>query len=71
MNLINNNAIEMNFDNLLFGILHLFLVHEFNFINISSGDFQIHTSCIKLINIYDLNKEIHFRKYVNLRYIFD
>ena len=71
MNLVKNNTIEMNFDNLLFEILHLFLIREFNFINMSSIDFRIYSLRIKLINVYDLNKEIRFRKYVNLWYVFD
>ena len=66
VNLVNDNVIEINFDNLLFEILHLFLIREFNFININSVDFRIYLLCIKLINVYDLNKKTHFRKYINL-----
>ena len=71
MNLVNNNEIEMNFDNFLFEVLYLFLVREFNLINMNSIDFQIHSLRINLINVYNLNKEISFRKYVNLRCIID
>ena len=71
MNLVNDNAIEMNFDDLLFEILHLFFVREFNFINISSIDFRTLSFRIKLINVYYLNKEIRFRKYINLQCVFD
>ena len=66
INFVNDNAIEVNFDDLLLEILHLSLIYEFDFINISSVDFRIHSLCIKLINIYDSNKEICFRKYINL-----
>ena len=66
MNLVNDNAIEINFDNLLFEILYLSLVREFDFMNINSVDFRIHSFCIKLINAYNLNREIRFCKYVNL-----
>ena len=55
----------MNFDDFLFEILHLFLVREFDFININSVDFRIHSLRIKLINVYNLNREIYFRKYIN------
>ena len=61
----------MNFNDFLFEVLHLFFVREFNLININSIDFRIHSLRIKLINVYDLNKEIHFYKYVNLRCVFD
>ena len=71
MNLVNDNVIEMNFHDLLLEVLHFFLVRKFNFINISSVDFRIHSLRRKLINVYNLNKEIRFRKYVNLRYVFD
>ena len=71
VNLVNDNAIEMNFDNFLFEVLHLFLVCEFDLINMSSVDLPIHSLRIKLINVYNLNKETRFCKYINLRYIFD
>ena len=71
VNLVNNNVIEMNFDDLLFKVLHLFFIREFNFINISSVDFRIHSLRIKLINAYDSNKKTRFHKYVNLRCVFD
>ena len=71
VNLVYNNAIEMNFDDLLLDVLHLFFIFEFNFINISSVDFRTHSFRIKLINVYDLNKKIRFRKYVNLRCVRD
>ena len=71
INFVNDNAIEMNFDHFLLEVLHLFLVREFNFVNINLIDFRIHSLCIKLINVYDLNKETRFRKYINLRCIFD
>ena len=67
INFVNDNAIEMNFDDLLVEVLHFFLVREFNFINMNSVDLRIHSLCIKLINVYDLNKETRFYKYVNLR----
>ena len=71
VNLVNDNAIEMNFDDLLLETLHFFLVRKFDFINMSSVDFRIHSLRIKLINVYDSNKEIRFRKYINLQYIFN
>ena len=71
VNLVNDNAIEVNFDDFLFEVLYLFFVREFDFINMSSVDFRTHSFRIKLINIYDLNKRIRFRKYVNLRYVFN
>ena len=71
INLVNDNAIEMNFDDLLLEVLHLFFIREFNFININSVDFRIHWLCIKLINVYDLNKRTCFCKYINLWYIFN
>ena len=70
VNLVNDNAIEINFDDLLLEVLHLFLVREFNFPNMNSIDFRIHSLRIELINVYDLNKEICFRKYVNLQCVF-
>ena len=69
--LVNNNAIEMNFNDFLFEILHLFLIREFNFINMNSIDLRIYSLRIKFINVYDLNKKTRFYKYVNLRYVFD
>ena len=71
MNFANDNAIEMNFDDFLLEILYLFLVREFNFINMSSVDFRTHSLCIKMMNIYDSNKRIRFRKYINLQCVFD
>ena len=71
VNLVNDNVIEMNFDDLLFEVLHLFFVREFHFININSVDFRTHSLCMELINVYDLNKKIRFRKYINLRCVFD
>ena len=71
MNLVNDNAIEINFDDFLLEVLHLFLVREFDFVNMNSIDFRIHSLRIKLINVYDSNKKTRFRKYVNLRYVFD
>ena len=71
MNLVNDNAIEMNFDDFLLEVLHFFLVREFNFININLIDFRIHSPCIKLINVDDSNKKNCFRKCVNLRCVFD
>ena len=62
VNLVNNNVIE---------VLHLSFVREFNFINMNSIDFRIYSLYIKLINVYDLNRETRFYKYVNLRCIFD
>ena len=60
VNFVNDNAIEMNFDDLLFEVLHLFLIYKFNFININSVDFRIHSLCTELINVYNLNKETRF-----------
>ena len=37
----------------------------------NSVDFQIHSFRIELINVYDLNKETRFRKYINLRCVFE
>ena len=71
MNLVNDNAIEMNFDDFLLEILHFFLSREFDLININSVDFRIYSFRIKLINVYNSNRRIHFRKYVNLRCIFN
>ena len=71
MNLVNDNAIEANFNNFLLEVLHLSFVYEFNLININLINFRIHSLRIKLINVYDLNKRTRFRKYVNLRCIFD
>ena len=71
INFVNDNAIEMNFDDLLFEVLHFSLVHNFHFINMNSVDLRIHSLCIKSINVYDSNKETRFRKYINLRCIFD
>ena len=71
MNLVNDNAIELNFDDFLLEILHLFFVREFNFININSVDFRTYSLCIKLINTYDSNKETCFHKYLNLRCVFN
>ena len=71
VNLVDDNVIEMNFDNLLLEIVHLFLIYEFDFINMNSVDFRIHSLRIKLINVYNSNKEIRFHKYVNLHCIFD
>ena len=66
VNLVYNNAIEMNFDDFLFNVLYFFLVFKFNFINMNSVDSRIHSLRIKLINVYNLNKEARFHKYVNL-----
>ena len=71
MNLVNDNIIEVNFNNFLLEILYLFLVHKFDFVNINLIDFRIHSLRIKLINVYDSNKETRFRKYINLWYVFD
>ena len=71
VNLVNDNAIEVNFNDLLFEILHLFLVCEFDFININLIDFRIHSLRMKLINAYDSNKRIRFCKYINLQCTFD
>ena len=71
MNLINDNAIEVNFDDLLLEILYLSPVREFNFLNMNSVDFQIHSFRIELINVYDLNKGTCFHKYINLRCVFN
>ena len=71
MNPINNNAIEINFDNFLFKILYLFLVREFNFIDMSSVDLRTHSLCMKLINTYNSNRRTRFYKFVNLQYVFD
>ena len=71
VNLVNDNAIGMNFDNFLFEILHLFLVCKFNVININLVDFRIHSLGIKLINAYNSNKETCFYKYINLRCSFN
>ena len=71
MNLVNDNAIEMNFNDFLLKVLHLFLVHKFNFININSVDFRIHSFRIKLINAYNSNSRTCFHKYINLRCVFD
>ena len=70
VNLVNDNAIEINFDNFLFKVLHLSFVRDFSFININPIDLRIHSLRTKLINLYDLNKEIRFRKYVNFRCVF-
>ena len=67
VNFIYNNAIEMNFDDFLFDILHFLFILKFDFVNISLVCFRIHSLRIKLINVYNLNKKIHFCKYVNLR----
>ena len=71
MNLINDNAIEINFDDFLLEVLYLFLVREFNLINMNSVNFRIHSLRIKLINVYDSNKKTRFYKYVNLQHVFD
>ena len=71
VNLVNDNTIKMNFDDLLFEVLHLFLICEFDFININSVDFWIHSLRIKVINFYDLIRKTRFRKYVNLRCVFN
>ena len=71
LNLVNDNAIEVNFDDFVFEILHFSLVRKFDLINMSSIDFPIYSLRIKLMNVYNSNKETHFRKYVNLRYIFN
>ena len=71
INFVNNNAIEVNFDDFLFEVLHLLLVRELNFININSVDLRIHSLRIKLINVYNSNKETRFRRYVNLQCVFD
>ena len=71
VNLVNDNAIEMNFDNLLFKVLYLFLVHEFDLVNMNSVDLRTHSFRIKLINAYDSNRKIRFCKYINLQCIFD
>ena len=70
MNLVNDNAIEVNFDDFLFKILHLSLVREFDFINMNLVDFRTHSLRIKLINAYNSNREIRFYKYINLRCVF-
>ena len=67
MNLVYNNAIEINFDDLLLDVLHLSLVFKFDLININSVDSRTYLLRIKLINTYDSNKKAHFYKYVNLR----
>ena len=71
VNLVNDNTIEMNFDDLLLEILHFFLVRKFDLINMNSVDFRIHLLPIKLISVYNSNRETRFRKYINLRYVFD
>ena len=71
INLVNNNAIEMNFDDLLLEVPYLSLVREFNLININSLDLRIHSFRIKLINASDSNRETRFRKYVNLWFVFN
>ena len=71
VNFVNDNAIEVNFSDFLLEILHLFLVHKFNFINMNSVDLRIHSFRRKLIDVDDLSKETRFRKYVNLRCAFD
>ena len=71
VNLVNDNAIEMNFNDFLLEVLHLFLVREFNFINISSVNFRTYSRCIKVINVYDLNRKTRFRKWINLRCVFN
>ena len=71
VNFINDNAIEMNFDDLLFKVLHLFFIREFNFINMNLVNFRIHSFRIKLINVYDLNEEIRFYKCINWQCVFD
>ena len=71
VNLVNDNAIKINFDDLLFEILHLSFVRKFDLININLIDFRIHSLRIKLINVYNSNKRIRFRKYINLRCVFD
>ena len=71
MNLVNDNAIEMNCDDFLLEVLHFFFVREFDLININSVDFRIHSLCIKLINVYNSNRETRFYKYINLQYVFD
>ena len=71
VNLVNNNTIEMNFDDLLLEVLYLFFVCEFDLVNMNSIDLRIHLFRIKLINAYNSNKETHFYKYVNLWCVFD
>ena len=71
VNFVNDNAIEMNFNDFLLEVLHFFLVCEFDFINMSLINFRFHSLCIKLINVYDLNRRIHFCKYINLQCVFD
>ena len=71
MNFVNDNAIEMNFDNFLFEVLHLSFVREFNFVNINSVDFRIHSLRMKLIDAYNSNKKTCFRKSINLRCVFE
>ena len=61
----------MTFNDLLLEVLHLFFVREFDFVNMNSVNLRTHSFCIKLINVYDLNRRIRFRKYINLRYVFD
>ena len=61
----------MNFDDLLLEVLHLFFIRKFDFINMNSVDFRIHSLRIKLIDVYNSNKETRFRKYINLRYVFN
>ena len=70
VNFVNDNAIEMNFDNSLFEVLYFSLVCEFNLVNMNSVDFEIHSLRIKLINAYDSNIEIRFRKYINFAMCF-
>ena len=70
VNLVNNNAIEVNFDDLLLEV-YLFLVRKFDLVNMNSVDLRPHSLYIKLINVYDLNRETRFREYINLQCIFD
>ena len=71
VNLVNDNTIEMNFDDLLLEVLHFFLVREFDLVNSNSVDLRIHSLHIKLINAYDSNKKTRFRKYINLQCVFN
>ena len=41
MNLVNNNIIKMNKDELLFDVMRLFFIFNFDFVNMFSIDFLI------------------------------
>ena len=61
----------MNFDDFLLNVLHLSFIVKFDFVNINSICFRTHSLRIKLINVYDSNRKVHFYKYVNLRCVHD